>query len=45
MNEFQKKGGLSMFEGVVSAISGLRENCCLTLQDTRKTLDEEETQD
>jgi hypothetical protein len=45
ISDYQKKGGCQNFEGMVSSIAGLRDNCALMLNDARKEIDAEEMQD
>jgi hypothetical protein len=32
--EFQKKGAIQNFDGIISAVAGLRENCVMMIKDT-----------
>jgi hypothetical protein len=43
IQEFQKKGGLGSLNNYMGGISGLRENCCMILSETKKELEEEES--
>jgi len=42
ISEFQKKGGINNYKGILSGLDGLREQCGLMIKDAQNILQEEE---
>lgn len=42
ISEFQKKGGINNYKGILSGLDGLREQCGLMIQNAQQILQEEE---
>ena len=45
IEEFQKKGGISNFNGIIDGLGGFRENCQAMVQECEQILNQEEQAD
>ena len=45
IEEFQKKGALNNFNGIIEGLSSFRDNCSAMIQEAEKCLNEEEQND